>query len=45
MIPNFNKAYNPLCAFNPYTTCPLPPKQNRLPVPVRAGEKTYEPGG
>ncbi|MCS6951523.1 MAG: DUF1684 domain-containing protein [Bryobacteraceae bacterium] len=36
---DFNKAYNPPCAFNPYTTCPLPPKQNHLPVPIRAGEK------
>jgi uncharacterized protein (DUF1684 family) len=45
VILDFNKAYNPPCAFNPYTTCPVPPKQNRLPVPVRAGEKTYEPGG
>ncbi len=39
---DFNKAYNPPCAFSPYTTCPLPPQQNELPVPVRAGEKTYE---
>ena len=39
---DFNKAYNPPCAFSPYTTCPLPPQQNELQVPVRAGEKTYE---
>ncbi len=45
VILDFNKAYNPPCAFNPYTTCPLPPKQNRLSVPIRAGEKAYEPGG
>ncbi|HXG32713.1 MAG TPA: DUF1684 domain-containing protein [Bryobacteraceae bacterium] len=45
VILDFNKAYNPPCAFNPYTTCPLPPKQNRLSVPIRAGEKTYERGG
>jgi uncharacterized protein (DUF1684 family) len=44
VILDFNKAYNPPCAFNPYTTCPLPPKQNRLPVPIRAGEQAYEPG-
>lgn len=43
VVLDFNKAYNPPCAFNPYTTCPLPPKQNHLPVPVRAGEKDYGP--
>lgn len=37
---DFNKAYNPYCAHNPYTSCPVPPKQNRLPVEIRAGE-TY----
>jgi uncharacterized protein (DUF1684 family) len=37
-ILDFNKAYNPPCAFNPYTTCPLPPAQNRLELPIRAGE-------
>ena len=36
---DFNKAYNPPCAFSEYTTCPLPPKQNRLKVRVEAGEK------
>ncbi|WP_335967232.1 DUF1684 domain-containing protein [Galbibacter sp. PAP.153] len=38
---DFNKAYNPPCAFTPYATCPLPPKQNVLSVPVTAGEKQY----
>lgn len=38
---DFNRAYNPPCAFNPYTTCPIPPPQNRLKVPVRAGERAY----
>ena len=38
---DFNKAYNPPCAFTPYATCPLPPRQNDLPVAVRAGEKSY----
>ena len=38
---DFNQAYNPPCAFNPYTTCPLPLKENRLPVKVLAGEKAY----
>jgi uncharacterized protein (DUF1684 family) len=40
-VVDFNKAYNPPCAFTPYATCPLPPKQNELPVAVRAGEKKY----
>lgn len=36
---DFNKAYNPPCAFSEYTTCPLPPEQNKLKVRVEAGEK------
>ena len=40
---DFNEAYNPPCAFNPYTTCPIPLKENRLPVKVLAGEKAYAP--
>jgi uncharacterized protein (DUF1684 family) len=40
---DFNRAYNPPCAYNPYTTCPLPPPQNRLRIPVRAGERAYGP--
>lgn len=36
---DFNKAYNPPCAFTRFATCPLPPRQNRLPVRVEAGEK------
>jgi uncharacterized protein (DUF1684 family) len=38
---DFNKAYNPPCAFTPYATCPLPPQENRLAVRIEAGEKTY----
>jgi uncharacterized protein (DUF1684 family) len=41
VILDFNKAYNPPCAFTPYATCPLPPKENYLPVRIEAGEKTY----
>jgi uncharacterized protein (DUF1684 family) len=41
---DFNKAYNPPCAFTPFATCPLPPKQNVLPVRIEAGEKTYGKG-
>ena len=43
-IVDFNKAYNPPCAFTPYATCPLPPRQNRLPVRIEAGEKKYAGG-
>ena len=39
---DFNKAYNPPCAYNPYTTCPTPPAQNILKVAIRAGEKIYD---
>jgi hypothetical protein len=38
---DFNKAYNPPCAFNPYSTCPLPPQRNRLDLMVTAGEKDF----
>ena len=38
---DFNKAYSPPCAFNPYTTCPLPPPENRLRLRIEAGEMTY----
>ena len=43
-IIDFNRAYNPPCAFTPFATCPLPPPQNRLPVRVEAGEKKYAGG-
>ena len=38
VVLDFNKAYSPPCAFTPYATCPLPPRQNRLPVRIEAGE-------
>lgn len=41
VIVDFNKAYNPPCAFSDYATCPLPPRQNLLDVAIRAGEKNY----
>ena len=41
---DFNKAYNPPCAFNDFATCPLPPFQNRLALRVEAGEKKYAGG-
>lgn len=40
-IVDFNRAYNPPCAFTPYATCPLPLKQNHLPVAIEAGELAY----
>ena len=38
---DFNEAYNPPCAFNPFTTCPLPIRENRLTIPIAAGELDY----
>lgn len=40
---DFNKAYNPTCAFSPLYNCPIPPRENVLPIAVRAGER--DPGG
>jgi uncharacterized protein (DUF1684 family) len=40
-IIDFNKAFNPPCAFTIYATCPLPPKQNILPIAIKAGEKDH----
>jgi len=40
-VVDFNQAYNPPCAFNPFTTCPLPLPENRLTVRILAGEKAY----
>lgn len=45
VVVDFNLAYNPYCAYNEYWTCPIPPKENRLKVPIRAGEKTFEDTG
>lgn len=38
---DFNLAYNPYCAYDDSFTCPLPPRENLLSIPIRAGEKTY----
>jgi uncharacterized protein (DUF1684 family) len=38
---DFNQAYNPPCAFNPFTTCPIPLPENRLALKVLAGERAY----
>ena len=41
VVLDFNRAYNPPCAFTAYATCPLPPDSNRLGLAVTAGEKVY----
>jgi uncharacterized protein (DUF1684 family) len=41
---DFNKSYNPPCTFTPYATCPLPPKENTLSIPIEAGELRYGKG-
>jgi uncharacterized protein (DUF1684 family) len=41
IVLDFNQAYNPPCAFTAYATCPLPSKQNALPISVEAGEMKY----
>lgn len=39
---DFNSAYNPYCAYNERWSCPIPPRENRLKVPIRAGEKIFD---
>lgn len=41
VVLNFNRAYNPPCAFTHFATCPFPTKENVLPVRIEAGEKAY----
>lgn len=41
VIVDFNKSYNPPCAFTEFATCPLPPKQNGLDLTITAGEKNF----
>lgn len=41
---DFNFAYNPYCAYSERYTCPLPPRENWLAVPIRAGEKRFNSG-
>lgn len=41
---DLNLAYNPMCAYSEAFSCPFPPPENWLPVPVRAGERTYDTG-
>jgi len=44
LVLDFNFAYNPSCAYDPRWVCPLTPPPNRLPRPVRAGERLPAPG-
>ncbi len=39
---DFNRAFNPYCAYGKGYSCPVPPEENRLTVPIRAGEKKYD---
>jgi uncharacterized protein len=41
VVVDFNRAYNPPCVFSPFTTCPLPWPENRLPIRVEAGERMW----
>jgi uncharacterized protein len=41
LVLDFNRLENPPCAYTPYSTCPLPPPGNRLPIPLPVGEKRY----
>lgn len=43
IVVDFNYAYNPSCAYDPRWACPLAPSDNRIAVPVRAGELVYDP--
>jgi uncharacterized protein len=39
---DFNRAYNPYCAYNETYSCPIPPRENHLKIPIEVGEKTYK---
>jgi uncharacterized protein (DUF1684 family) len=42
LVIDFNRAYNPYCAYNEMYSCPVPPAENSLPLEVRVGEKKYK---
>ena len=44
LVLDFNKAYNPYCAYTTGYNCPIPPPENNLPVAIRAGEMNYGKG-
>jgi uncharacterized protein len=41
VVVDLNAAYNPFCAYNPEWSCPIPPGENWLRVPIRAGERSF----
>lgn len=41
IVLDFNRAYNPYCAYNHTYSCPFPPAENLLKIPIKAGEKLY----
>lgn len=41
VLVDFNQAYNPYCAYNENWSCPIPPVENRIKVPIHAGEKSF----
>jgi uncharacterized protein (DUF1684 family) len=41
---DFNRAFHPFCYYNPKYDCPYPPRENRLPIPIRAGERMNQAG-
>lgn len=41
VVVDFNYAYNPYCAYNPNWSCPIPPGENWLAAPIRAGERSF----
>jgi uncharacterized protein (DUF1684 family) len=42
LLVDFNYAYNPYCAYNEHWSCPIPPPENHLRVPIRAGEMAFD---
>lgn len=42
IVIDFNKAYNPYCVYNAQFSCPIPPKENEVSIPVYVGEKNFE---
>ena len=45
LVLDFNYAYNPSCSYDPVWSCPLSPPENRLEIPIEAGERTWAPTG
>jgi len=41
MVIDFNRAYNPYCAYNEKYSCPIPPRENNLSVAIKVGVKDY----